>query len=262
VLSSSDGDLPDGVSSPRQNRLLDALPVADYQRFAVGLTRVSLRANELLNAMGREPRYIYFPVSSVLSVQCLLDDGKSCEVAAIGREGLFSAELLLDDAAASHIVLVQSPGTAYRADARHVEREFRRGTAFQQLVLHHMRSLFMQVAQTSSCNRVHSLEQRMCRWLLGMFERDRTRELTITHEQLALVLGVRRESVSEAAGRLQQLGAIRYQRGRVAVLAPRALETRACRCHAVLQQLYLRPPQPFAVTRPTLYQGRCATLAT
>ena len=240
LLESMDRLSADSGVSARQNRLLASLPDEDYIRLAPYLGSVELRAGEQLSESGTRQRYVYFPVSSVLSLQCILEDGASCEIAAIGREGLFSASLLMDEATASSEVLVQSSGLAFRCAGHHFEREFQRGAAFQRLVLRHMQTLFMQVAQTSTCNRGHSVEQRVCRWLLGMLERGAGTELRVTQERLGCILGVRRESVTEAAGRLQEAGVISYRRGRVSVLAPRALAVRACSCHGALKQLYER----------------------
>jgi CRP-like cAMP-binding protein len=226
--------------NPRQNDFLAALPDEDYERLAPFLQAVNLEAGQVLSEPTTCLRYVYFPVFSVLSLQYVFEDGSTSEIAGIGREGLFDALLFMDDASAASHALVQQAGLAYRGLANCVVREFRRGAALQRQVLRHVQTLFMQVAQTLTCNRRHTVEQRLCRWLLGILERGTAREVLATHERLACVLGVRRESVTATAGRLQDEGAIRYHRGRISVLAPRELELRACNCHTVLKQLYGR----------------------
>ena len=262
VLRASATRVPEAASSPRGNRLLASLPDEDYYRLVPYLTSVQLEAGERLSESGSRQRNVYFPVSSVLSLQCVLEDGTSSEIAAIGREGLFSATLLMDETTASSEVQVQCSGAAYRAAAEHVAREFQRGGAYQRLVLRHMQSLFMQASQISTCNRSHAVEQRLCRWLLGMLERDTGAELLVTQERLGFILGVRRESVTEAAGRLQEAGVIRYRRGRICVLAPHELEDRACSCHAVLKHINERSLDTTGDALPPIASGvRPATIA-
>ncbi len=240
ALCATARSMPDASVNPRRNSLLASLPDEDYYRLVPYLTSVRLGAGERLGESGNRQRYVYFPVTSVLSLQCVLEDGAGSEIAVIGREGLFSATLLMDDTTASSKAQVQCGGVAYRGAAEHIAREFRRGAAFQRLVLRHMQTLFMQVSQISTCNRSHPVEQRLCRWLLGMLERDTGRELLVTQERLGFILGVRRESVTEAAGRLQEAGAIRYRRGHITVLAAHELEARACGCHAELKHIHER----------------------
>jgi len=224
----------------RHNSILAALPEEDYHRLASLLQPVTVEAEQMLSEAATPANSVYFPVSAVLSLRFVLEDGLSSEIATIGHEGIYGASLLADDAIASCIAVVQSAGRAYRGPAAGVAREFQRGGAFQRLVLRHLQTLFMQMAQTSSCNGSHTVEQRTCRWLLGILERGNGNELNVTHEQLACILAVRRESVTATAGRLQDEGAIRYKRGRLIVLARRELERRACACHSVLRNLYAR----------------------
>ena len=225
---------------PRNNGLLDSLPAEDYDRVASHLVGVTLDSGQLLNEQAARLEYVYFPVSAVLSLQCLLEDGSTTEIAGIGHEGLFGAAVLMDDAIESSQAFVQNAGLAYRAPVDPVAREFQRGGAFQHLVLRHVQAMFMQMAQTSACNRSHTVEQRLCRWLLGIRERGVDNDLIATQERLGCILGVRRESVTAAAGRLQEEGAIRYRRGRIEMLDAYALELRACACHAALKYLYER----------------------
>jgi CRP-like cAMP-binding protein len=238
------------ASVGRQNGLLAALPAEDFRRLAPFLQCVDLEAGQVLSEQSSRQEYVHFPVTAVLSMQYTLDDGFSSEIATIGREGLVGASLFMDDAAAASQAIVQSGGLSCRGAAVSVLAEFRRGAAFHQLVLRHMQGLFMQLAQTSICNRRHSVEQRLCRWLLQVMERGNAQDLAATHDQLAGVLGVRRESVTAAAGRLQQQGAIQYRRGRISILEARALEQRACGCHATLKHLYECGPGAPGETAP------------
>ncbi len=221
-----------------RNKLLDSLPISDYDRLAPFLQLVELEAGQFLNERTTHQHYVYFPLSVVLSLQYVLEDGSSSEIAGVGPEGMFGASLLMGDASVLTRALVQSAGCAYRSAATDITREFTRGATFQRLVMRQMQDLFVQMAQISTCNRSHNVEQRLCRWLLGIIERSASSEVIATHDQLASVLGVRRESVTAAARRLQDEGAICYRRGRIAVLARRELEQRTCACHGALRQLY------------------------
>ncbi|MGO9932448.1 MAG: Crp/Fnr family transcriptional regulator [Steroidobacteraceae bacterium] len=241
LMGSSDARLAaSAADGPHQNSLLASLPAEDYDRLAPSLQSVNLEAGQLLNEQGNRQHHVYFPVSAVLSLQHVLEDGSTSEIASIGHEGLFGASLFLGDTTPSSQALVQHPGRAYRGTAQRVLAEFQRGAAFQRLVLSHVQTLFMQVAQTSACNRSHTVEQRLCRWLLGILERGTALELIATHERLGCILGVRRESVTETAGHLQKEGAIRYRRGRLSVLAPSKLKLRTCGCYTALRLLYER----------------------
>jgi CRP-like cAMP-binding protein len=228
------------AESPRHNSLLASLPLEDYERLAPFLQGVDLEAGQLLSEQASRLQYVYFPVSAVLSLQYVLEDGSTSEIAGIGQEGLLGASLFMDDATASSQAVVQSAGRAYRAAADRVLYEFQRGADFQRVVLRHVQNLFLQVAQTSICNRRHSVEQRLCRWLLNIIDRGTATELLATHDQLACILGVRRESVTATAGKLQEDGAISYRRGKISVLDPRELKQRACGCYSALHQLYQR----------------------
>ena len=242
LRTSRESPAPSATPCRQRNSLLTALPMDDYLRLAPYLRTVVLEAGQVLAAQSGRPDQVYFPVSAVLSLQHAHDDGSISEVASIGREGMFGATLFMDEATALNQALVLQGGPAYRITTDCALREFQRGGAFQSLVLWHLQSLFMQVAQTSTCNRIHTVEQRLCRWLLGIFERGSGGELIATHARLASVMGVRRESVTAAASKLQDEGAVRYRRGRIAVLVPRVLEGRACGCHTVLKQLFERAP--------------------
>jgi CRP-like cAMP-binding protein len=225
---------------PRDNRLLRALPRADRARLAPLLQRVNLERGQVLSEQASELHYVYFPISAVLSLQYALGDGSTREIAGIGSEGVIGASLFMFDAVAPSQTLVQIGGAAYRGAADRMALEFSRGGAFQRLMLRYVQTLFMQVTQSSMCNSRHSVEQRLCRWLLGTLDQGVACELVATHERLGEILGVRRESVTAAAGALQECGAIRYRRGRLTVLDRHELEPRACECYAVVRQLHAR----------------------
>lgn len=248
---------------PRQNRLLRALPGEDYARLAPLLQPVNLEHGQVLGEQASEVQHVYFPISAILSLQYALGDGSTCEIAGIGSEGVIGASLFMYDSTAPSQSLVQIGGRAYRGAADRMALEFSRGGAFQRLMLRYVQTLFMQVTQTSMCNSRHTVEQRLCRWLLGTLDRGVSRELIATHERLGEILGVRRESVTAAAGVLQEFGAIRYCRGRLTVLDRHVLEPRACECYGVVRQLHARllqmggePTRPARDTRPALSSAR------
>jgi CRP-like cAMP-binding protein len=224
----------------RDNRLLQALPADDYARLMPMLQRVKIERGQVLCEQASELQYVYFPTSAVLSLQCALGDGSTCEITGIGAEGLIGASLFMYDSMAPNRALVQTAGWAYRGAARRLALEFSRGGAFQRLILRYVQTLFMELTQSSICNSRHSVEQRLSRWLLGTLDRGEVRELVATHEWLGEVLGVRRESVTAAAGVLQQCGAIRCRRGRLAILERSELESRSCECYGVVRALHAR----------------------
>jgi CRP-like cAMP-binding protein len=254
-------------SSPRDNRVLASLPPAEFLRLAELLEPVRLRSGMMLSEQSTRVKHIYFPTTAIVSMQCVLEDGSTSEIAAIGREGVCGASALLDDSTTPSQVLVQSGGEAYLAPTDSVAMEFDRGGAFSRAVLKYLQLLFLQVTQTSMCNYRHSIEQRLCRWLLSTLDRVATCELTITHECLGNILGVRRESITAAVGRLQLLGAIRCGRGRVTVINRSKIDSLACECYGMVRHLHdrLLPPgrerlmqalssgTPLAVARPVRF---------
>ena len=224
----------------RDNRLLQALPADDYVRLVPMLQRVKIERGQVLCEQASELQYVYFPISAVLSLQCALADGSTCEITGIGSEGLIGASLFMYDSMAPNRALAQTAGWAYRGAADRLAVEFSRGGAFQRLILRYVQTLFMELTQSSICNSRHSVEQRLSRWLLGALDRGEACELTATHEWLGEILGVRRESVTAAAGVLQQSGAIRCGRGRLTVLERGELELRSCECYGVVRELHAR----------------------
>jgi CRP-like cAMP-binding protein len=231
-------------SSPRDNRVLASLPPAEFMRVSELLEPVRLRCGETLSEQATRVKQIHFPTTAILSMQHVLEDGATSEIAAIGREGVCGASALMDDSTTLSQVLVLSDGEAYVGSINRIATEFGRGGAFSRAMLKYVQLLFLQVTQTSMCNYRHSVEQRLCRWLLSTLDRLATDDLAITHERLGNLLGVRRESITAAAGRLQLLGAIRYSRGRLTVINRSKIDPLACGCYKVVKQLLDRLPLP------------------
>jgi CRP-like cAMP-binding protein len=194
----------------------------------------------VLYESGRKMNYLYFPVSGIISLLYVTNNGASSEIAITGNEGLVGISIFMGGESTTNRGVVQSAGHAYRMNAKTVKREFALGGEFQYLALRYTQTLITQMAQTSVCNRHHSLDQQLCRWLLLSIDRLSGDELIMTQELIANMLGVRREGVTEAAGSLQKAGLIRYNRGRITVLNRPALEKRVCECYAVVKNEFDR----------------------
>ena len=229
----------DGIS-PKQNRLLAALPAADYKRLLPALEPISLPLGLVLYESGGTLGYVYFPTDSIVSLLYVMVDGASAEIAVTGCEGLVGISLFMGGDTTPSRAVVQSAGQGYRLDAGSLKKEFDNGGALQHLALRYTQALITQMAQTAVCNRHHSVEQQLCRWLLLSLDRLPSDELNMTQELIANMLGVRREGVTEAAGRLQAAGLIRYSRGHIEVLDRPMLEDRVCECYAVVKKEYDR----------------------
>jgi CRP-like cAMP-binding protein len=226
--------------SPRQNYLLAALPEAVYERLLPHLELVPMPLGHVLYKSGGELPYLYFPTSSIVSLVYVMANGASAEIAVTGFEGLLGVSLFLGGHTTSNQAVVQSAGHAYRIVAKTIKHEFDQGGRLQHLLLLYTQALIAQMAQTAVCNRHHSLDQQLCRWLLLSLDRLRSGELTMTQELIANMLGVRRQGVVEAAGNLQKAGLIDYRRGRILVLDRPGLEARVCECYAVVKREYDR----------------------
>jgi CRP-like cAMP-binding protein len=226
--------------SPRQNYLLAALPEAVYERLLPHLELVLMPLGHVLYKSGGELPYLYFPTSSIVSLVYVMANGASAEIAVTGFEGLLGVSLFLGGHTTSNQAVVQSAGHAYRIIAKTIKHEFDQGGQLQHLLLLYTQALIAQMAQTAVCNRHHSLDQQLCRWLLLSLDRLRSGELTMTQELIANMLGVRRQGVVEAAGNLQKAGLIDYRRGRILVLDRPGLEARVCECYAVVKREYDR----------------------
>jgi CRP-like cAMP-binding protein len=221
---------------PEQNHLLAALPAADYERLLPHLELLPLPLGLAVYESGRDQGYVYFPTTSIVSMLYVMEDGSSAEIAVVGNDGLVGIALFMGGETTSSRAVVQSAGFGYRLKAAFLKKEFERGGELQHLLLRSTQALITQMAQTAVCNRHHSLEQQLCRWLLLSLDRLSSNELKMTQELIANMLGVRREGVTEAAGQLQKDGIIRYSRGRITVLDRPMLETRVCECYAVVKR--------------------------
>ncbi len=226
--------------SPQRNRLLAALPAADYARLLPHLEPVSLELGKALYESGSHQGYVFFPTNSIVSLLYVMEDGSSAEIAVVGNEGLVGIALFMGGESTPSRAVVQSAGHGYRLSGSVLRSEFGQGGDLQHLLLRYTQALITQMAQTAVCNRHHSLEQQLCRWLLLSLDRLTSNELSMTQELIANMLGVRREGVTEAAGNLQAAGLIHYSRGRIAVLDRPQVEARVCECYAVVKREYER----------------------
>jgi len=226
--------------SPRQNDLLAALPAADYERLLPHLEQVPLELGRALYESGSHQGYVNFPTTSIVSLLYVMEDGSSAEIAVVGNEGLVGIALFMGGESTPSRAVVQSAGYGYRLRAGVLQSEFARGGALQHLLLRYTQALITQMAQTAVCNRHHAVEQQLCRWLLLSLDRLPSNELIMTQELIANMLGVRREGVTEAAGKLQAEGLIHYSRGKITVLDRPKLETRVCECYVVVKREYDR----------------------
>jgi CRP-like cAMP-binding protein len=221
--------------SPHQNHLLDALPASDYERIAPNLELIPMKLGDVLYESGAQLRYVYFPTTSIISLLYVMEDGASAEIAIVGNEGMLGISLFMGGDTTPSRAVVQSAGHAFRLKAELLKNEFGRFGPTMHLLLRYTQALITQMAQTAVCNRHHSVDQQLCRWLLLSLDRLASNELSMTQELIASMLGVRREGVTEAAGKLQDAGLIRYQRGRITVLDRPGVEARVCECYQVVK---------------------------
>ena len=226
--------------SPRDNRLLAALPEASYQGLLPFLEPVPLPLGLAVYESGGAQGYVYFPTSSIVSLLYVLADGASAEIAVTGNEGMVGIALFMGGETTPSRAVVQSAGHSYRLKAALLKKEFEAGGALQHVLLRYTQALITQMTQTAVCNRHHAVEQQLCRWLLLSLDRLPTNELVMTQELIANMLGVRREGVTEAAGKLQAKGLISYSRGRISVLDRPKLEASVCECYRVVKKEYDR----------------------
>jgi CRP-like cAMP-binding protein len=221
--------------SPLQSHLLAALPPADYARLLPDLELVPMSLGDVLYESGGKLRYVYFPTTSIISLLYVLENGASAEIAIVGNEGILGISLFMGGETTPSHAVVQSAGHAVRLKAQLLKDEFARFGPMMHLLLRYTQALITQMAQTAVCNRHHSVDQQLCRWLLLSLDRLSSDELSMTQELIANMLGVRREGVTEAAGKLQSAGLIRYQRGKITVLDRPGLEARSCECYQVVK---------------------------
>jgi len=224
----------------RQNHLLRALPAAEFERLAPHLELVSMPLARVLYESGSQLRHVYFPTTSIVSLLYVMADGASAEIAVVGFEGMVGVALFMGGETTPSRALVQSAGHAYRLPGEMLKEEFHRASALQYLLLRYTQALLTQMAQTAVCNRHHSVDQQLCRWLLLSLDRLPSNQLSMTQELIANMLGVRREGVTDAAGKLQSLGLIRYSRGHITVLDRPGLEKKSCECYEVVKKEFDR----------------------
>ena len=222
--------------SLNQNHLLAALPSAEFELLAPHLELVALPLGEMLYEPDRQLQHAYFPTTAIISLLHVMESGASAESAGVGNEGVVGVSLFMGGETTTSSAVVQTAGHAYRLDRRWLMQEFNRSGLLQRLLLRYTQALMTQMSQTAACNRHHSVEQQLCRWLLLTQDRVAQRELVITQELIAGMLGVRREGVTEAAGNLQRAGCISYRRGHIAVLDRAGLESRSCECYALVRK--------------------------
>ena len=228
------------ASDRRKNQLLAVLPDAEWARWMPHLEPVDMPLGKVLYESGSRVDYVYFPMTSIVSLLYVMEDGASAEIAVVGHEGIVGISLFMGGASTPSRAVVQSAGTGLRLRADMVLEEFNRGGHVLHLLLRYTQALITQMSQTAVCNRHHSLDQQLCRWLLLSLDRLHSKELVMTQELIANMLGVRREGVTEAAGHLQRAGLIEYRRGHITVLDRPGLEKRTCECYAVVKKEYDR----------------------
>jgi CRP-like cAMP-binding protein len=222
--------------SPSQNHLLAALPTAEFEALATHLELVPMRLGQMLYEPGGQLQHAYFPTTSIVSLHYVMESGASAETAGVGNEGMVGVSLFMGGDTTPSSAVVQTAGHAYRLGRRLLKQEFDRSGLLQRLLLRYTQALLTQMAQTAVCNRHHSLEQQLCRWLLLTLDRLPSNELVMTQELVASMLGVRREGITVAAGDLQRAGYISYRRGHIAVLNRAGLEAHSCECYAVVKK--------------------------
>jgi CRP-like cAMP-binding protein len=236
----SEMDNPKNSINPRQNRLLAGLPKSESDRISPHLELIPLPLGKALYESGDKLEHVFFPTTSIVSLLYELENGSSAEIAVIGFEGIVGIALFMGGDTMPNRAVVQSAGYAYRLPGQLLKREFDRAGEFQHMLLRYTLAMLTQMAQTAVCNRHHTVDQQLCRWLLLSLDRLPANELSMTQELIANMLGVRREGVTEAAGKLQNAGLIRYSRGRITVLDRPGLEKRVCECYEVVRREFLR----------------------
>lgn len=225
---------------PSQNHLLATLPAPEFKRLEAHLELVHHPLGQVLYESGSKLNSVYFPTTSIVSLLYVLEDGASAEIAVVGNEGILGIPLFMGGETTTNRAVVQSAGWSYRLNSGYIKTEFKRGGPVMALLLRYTQALITQMSQTAVCNRHHDIEKQLCRWLLLSLDRLESNELRMTQDLIANMLGVRREGVTEAAGKLQRAGLIRYTRGHITVLDRPALENRVCECYAVVKREFDR----------------------
>jgi CRP-like cAMP-binding protein len=223
------------LHAPEQNHLLAALPATEFERLAPYLEMVEMPLGKVLYEPGEHLQHVYFPTTAIVSLLYVMENGASAEIAVVGNEGILGISLFMGGETTPSRAIVQSAGYGYRLKGQLLKNEFYRAGPVQRLLLRYTQALITQMAQTAVCNRHHSVEQQLCRWLLLSLDRLSSDELTMTQELIANMLGVRREGVTDAAGKLHRAGLINYSRGHITILDRPGLEKRVCECYQVVK---------------------------
>jgi CRP-like cAMP-binding protein len=243
--------------SPNQNRLIAAMPAAEFDLLSGALELVPMRLGDLLYGPGVQLRHAYFPTTAIVSLHYVTESGASAEATGVGREGMVGIALFMGGNTTSSSAVVQTAGHGYRLDRNTLMQVFDQSVEFRRLLLRYTQAMITQISQAAACYRHHSVEQQLSRWLLMSVDRSPPGELVMTQELVASMLGVRRETVTQAAGGLQDVGYIRYRRGHITVLDAAGLQTRACECYGVVKQELTR-----LLTETLLRQGNGLQVAT
>jgi CRP-like cAMP-binding protein len=220
---------------PRKNHLLAALPESAYRRIAPNLELAEMKLGQILSESGASLSHVYFPIDSIVSLLYVMQNGASAEIAIVGNEGVLGVSLFMGGETTPSRAVVQSEGFGYRLHSKYLKQEFNRAGPLMLLLLRYTQALITQMSQTAVCNRHHSVDQQLCRWLLLSIDRLTADKLTMTQELIANMLGVRREGVTESAGKLRDAGIISYSRGHIQVLDRPRLEKRVCECYGVVK---------------------------
>lgn len=226
----------DQLPSPAQNHILAALPVSIRESFYSQLELIDLPLGQVIYEAGDDLQWVYFPTDSIVSLLYVMENGASAEISVVGNDGIVGIAVFMGGVSTPSRAVVQSAGSAYRLSAKRLREEFNRHGTLMVLLLRYTQSLITQMAQTAVCNRHHSIDQQLCRWLLLSLDRLPNNQLNMTQELIANMLGVRREGVTEAAGKLQKLNIIEYSRGHISVLDRPKLEKMSCECYAVVKR--------------------------
>jgi hypothetical protein len=228
------------TAATRQNRLLGAIPTAEYDRLSLDLELVEMPTGFVVYDSDRAQRHAYFPVDALISIQCVMRNGSAGETAIVGNEGIVGVSIFMGGHSTPGRAVVKCAGVGYRVKALVIRDEFDRGGSLMRVMLRYTQALLTQIGQTAVCNRHHSIDEQLCRGLLLSVDSKQAYEFAMTHELIANLLGVRREGISESAGRLQKAGFIRYHRGLMSVIDRKGLLQRSCECYAVIQAEYRR----------------------
>ena len=227
---------PNKLHHPNQNHILAALPVANLENLSQYLQLIELPVGKMLYEPSQVARYAYFPTSCIVSLQHVLESGRTAETASVGNDGMVGVALFMGGDSTPSSAMVQITGYAYQLESQVLKQEFKQNMALQQLLLRYTQVLLTQVSLIAVCNRHHSLQQQLCRWLLLALDRLPSNEINMTQDLVAGMLGVRREGITEAAGHLQRAGLISYRRGHIKVISRAGLETHTCECYGVLKK--------------------------